>query len=445
MPKSRDHKRAMRRRELRQQECQNVNKERFFEQVRLQYANGGSSTPSPSLVEALAKHEVSKEESFQVTFRKLIHYFSSELLRRTQNAGLSLDLPDDVVSFLVPLDFYVPLPEGYNAMTIQAADKKVVETSCITVTSRIVPVGTSSVKTTYLIISICSHEASQSVKPIMSCALCKIYERGIMLANHVIAGIQAIPTRHNHYMHGLTVQSSPSSIPMAIFSRQEQTVRKSVPVSFHQNPVSEILQARPLDKTELQQFAIIHTAKTFTDDKIFQLISKFNEAVNMRCFGYNGNAIILADSFVELSLGYLFYTLSVLDGQTVEEARRQYADKKGISQLLDSLRILLNYNGSMNKFKIDIGHKEWRQYCRKPRNGLAHSFLTVGPSGVESLDAIYYAGEMVRKICAIAKVKVRDTSLIQKLTLLEESTSFARGLGELDHDRRLGKTRRDSE
>ena len=86
-----------------------------------------------------------------------------------------------------------------------------------------------------------------------------------MLANHVIAGIQAIPTRHNHYMHGLTVQSSPSSIPMAIFSRQEQTVRKNVPVSFHQNPVSEILQARPLGKTELQQLAIIHTAKTFTD------------------------------------------------------------------------------------------------------------------------------------------------------------------------------------
>lgn len=444
MPKKRNHKKVIQKRKIRQGEQQRKNQEQVFEKLCKQYSEDNDSIPAPNLVEALARHNISQDEHFSLIFQKLVSYFGNELLEKSNKLNQELNLPDNVVTFLIPLDFYVPLPEGYNSMTIMSNDSKITEASCVTTISKILPIGTALVKVTYFIVAICSDEAARGAKLCTFSSLIRTYEKAIMLANHVIVGIQSVPTRHNHYMHGLTVQSSPGTISMNVFNRTTKRVLKKEAVTFHKNPISEIFNARPFEKEETDQFRGAHVNKAFTDDKVFHLVSKYNEAVNMRCFGRNNEAVVLADNFVELSLGYLYCELCVNNGEAMDKACESYANMKSMSQIWEGLCKLLDYS-SITKLKKDIGFDDWAKHCRIPRDNLTHRFLTNDLSGVESLDAIYYSGELVRKLCSIIFNKVANEILLQKLALLESATYFSKNLGELDHDRRLGKQRREDE
>lgn len=444
MIKKRNHKIALQKRKNRQKEQYKKNKEQIFEELCQQYSGGNGSMPAPNLIEALARHNLSSDKHFDAMFEQLMEYFSSELSKRASELKQKLHMPDNVVTFLIPLDFYVPLPEGYNSMTIRSSNDEVIEASCVTAISKILPVGTASVKITYFVVSICSDEAANGARLCTFSGLIKIYEKAIMLANHVIVGIQSVPTRHNHYLHSLTAQSSPSVISMNVFNRTTKRVLKKEAVTFHKNPISEIFNARPLEKEEVGQFRSAHVNKAFTDDKVFQLVSKFNEAINMRCFGRNNEAVVLADNFVELSLGYLYCELCVANGEDIDKACELYADMKKMSQIWEGLCDLLSYK-SVTKLKKDIGFNDWTKYCRIPRDNLTHRFLTSDLSGVESLEAIYYSGELIRKLCNIISNKITSEMLLQKLALLGSATYFSKNLGELDHDRRLGKHRREDE
>lgn len=435
MSKKRNHKEVLRRRKNRGKHQKKKIEEQVFKELCKVYSEGKVSVPAPTLVEALTCHDVWHDEHFEVMLQQLMNYFSDELLSRSGELKQTLDMPNEVITFLIPLDFYVPLPEGYNSMAVQSKDGKIVEASCVTAISRILPVGTASIKVTYLIVSISSNEAAKSLKLCTPSSLIKIYERAVTLANHVIVGIQSIPTRHNHYMHILTVQSSPGTINMSVFDRSSKCISKRETITFHKNPISEIFHARPLEKEEMEQFREAHVNKVFTDDKVFQLISKFNEAINMRCFGRNNEAVVLADNFVEFSIGYLYCELCALAGEDLKDIHDRYVKMGKMSDLWESLCELLNYK-SVTKLRKDIGFNDWIKCCRNPRNNLTHRFLTDDLSGDESLSAIYYSGELVRKLCNIIGSKVSDEVLLQKFALLSSATYFSKSLGELEHDRK---------
>jgi hypothetical protein len=444
MLKKRNHKEVIRKRKNRQENQKKKAEEQVFEELCKEYSEGKNSMPAPTLAEALTRHDISHDEHFGMMFRRLTDYFSDELLKRSNELRQTLDVPDKVVTFLIPLDFYVPLPEGYNSMSIRSKGGKVTEASCVTAISKILPMGTAFIKITYFVVSVCSNEAARSSKLCTFSGLIKLYEYAIMLANRVIVGFQSIPTRHNHYMHSLTVQSSPGTINMNVFDRLTKRILKRETITFHKNPISEIFNARPLEDEELTQFRGAHVNQTFTDDKVFQLVSKFNEAINMRCFGRNNEAVVLADNFVELSIGYLYCELCASEGEELEKAHEKYAKMKKMSDLWESLCELLNYK-SVTKLRNDIGFNDWVKYCRNPRNDLTHRFLTNDLSGIESLNAIYHSGELVRKLCNVISGKVSDEALLQKLALLSSATYFSKNLGELEHDRKLGKHRREDE
>lgn len=441
MAKKRDHKKAVNKyRQRRLKEDVNVQREvekKLFEE----YADGQKIMPMPSLNEALASQDMEKDSQLKDAISKMISYFSDDLEQILEHQkNIKCYLPDNAVSFIIPLDFYIPLASPYNAVAIRAADDEITYATCVSIISKIVPVDESAVKVSYLIATICSNNASLASKNETSKELLKIYEEAISACNNIIASFQAIPSRHNHYFHPITCQSAPSRINYFSFNRKTKKILKKMTLNIHGNVYSEILQCHKLDEQELGFFRNLHLNKSFSDDKIFYLVNKINEAVNTRCFGNNNEAIILADNFVELSLGYLYCEIRIAKKEDRTTVYEDYSKMKTMSEIWDALANLLNY-GSKTKLKNDIGFNDWTRDCRNRRDDLTHRFLTSSFTSKESLDAIYSSGELIRKLCTIIdnKIKSADYPISDKMQLLASSTLFIKGMREHDEAERNGK------
>jgi len=439
--KKRDHKMAVNKyRQRRFNDDVNIQRkieEKLFEE----YAGGQKIMPMPSLNEALASQDMEKDSQLKDAMFKMINYFSDDLeqiLKHQKN--IKCCLPDNAVSFIIPLDFYIPLASPYNAVAIRLTNDEITYATCVSIISKTTPVGESAVKTSYLISTICSNGASIASKNEASKEFLKIYEEAISACNNIIASFQAIPSRHNHYFHSITCQSAPSRINYFSFSRRAKKILKKMTLYIHGNVHGEIFQCHKLDEQELNFFRNLHLNKSFSDDKIFQLVNKINEAVNTRCFGNNNEAIVLADNFVELSLGYLYCEIRIAKEEDCTKVYEDYSKIKSMNEIWDALVNLLSYS-SKTKLKNDIGFNDWMRDCRNKRDDLTHRFLTSDFTSKESLEAIYFSGELIRKLCIIIdnKIKCPDYPISDKMHLLASSTSFIKWMREHDEAERNGK------
>ena len=234
MAKKRDHKKAVNKyRQRRLKEDVNVQREvekKLFEE----YADGQKIMPMPSLNEALASQDMEKDSQLKDAISKMISYFSDDLEQILEHQkNIKCYLPDNAVSFIIPLDFYIPLASPYNAVAIRAADDEITYATCVSIISKIVPVDESAVKVSYLIATICSNNASLASKNETSKELLKIYEEAISACNNIIASFQAIPSRHNHYFHPITCQSAPSRINYFSFNRKTKKILKKMITVLH--------------------------------------------------------------------------------------------------------------------------------------------------------------------------------------------------------------------
>lgn len=111
-----------------------------------------------------------------------------------------------------------------------------------------------------------------------------------------------------------------------------------------------------------------------------------------------------------------------------------------MNEIWDALVNLLSYS-SKTKLKNDIGFNDWMRDCRNKRDDLTHRFLTSDFTSKESLEAIYFSGELIRKLCIIIdnKIKCPDYPISDKMHLLASSTSFIKWMREHDEAERNGK------
>ena len=117
--KKRDHKMAVNKyRQRRFNDDVNIQRkieEKLFEE----YVDGQKIMPMPSLNEALASQDMEKDSQLKDAIFKMINYFSDDLeqiLKHQKN--IKCCLPDNAISFIIPLDFYIPLASPYNAVAI---------------------------------------------------------------------------------------------------------------------------------------------------------------------------------------------------------------------------------------------------------------------------------------------------------------------------------------
>ena len=89
---------------------------------------------------------------------------------------------------------------------------------------------------------------------------------------------------------------------------------------------------------------------------------------------------------------------------------------------------------SVKKLKKSVGFYEWMKNCHQRRNQLTHRFLFDNYSGRESLDALFYSEELIRKLCEMIEEKYKNNSypIVEKARFLKESTRIMKGLHEID-------------
>src|SRR5690606_18648942 len=121
------------------------------------------------------------------------------------------------------------------------------------------------------------------------------------------------------------------------------------------------------------------------------------------CFGNDDEAIILADNFTELTLGYIYCQAKLAQGLRYEEGVSLYAEFKSISDLVSGLAEIVGYSNT--KFKKDAEFDKWYSKCRLVRNDIAHRFMTDKSTMEESLEALHYAGNLIYKVSNIFQLK----------------------------------------
>lgn len=426
----RNHKNVVARRKTRQKKTAMSAILRSEKELFDFYSEGHDVLPMPTLVDALSNQK--DEGQYSEIEKNILDCFEKDIEKICkENCVNDQYIPDNVVSFIIPLDFHIPLNSPYNAVSISLDKTLINEACCTTVVSKIILVGTAPIKISYLIVSICKDSASLAFKNKDSAKMLNIYEEAIKTCNDMISSFQATSFRHNHYFHPITVLSAPSVIKYFIFNRKIKKILARENFNVHGNIYSEIFNSSPNTDEELALFRSSHINKTFSNDKIFKLVSKIQEAINLRCLGFYNESIISSDNFVEMSLGYLYCEIRIAAGDEKDTIYKDFSKIEKISELWHKLKELLNYP-SNTKLKNDINFNDWSKYCRKRRDDLTHRFLTGDFNGVESLEAAYYSSELIRKLCNIinAKIKTPNYPLSDKLEFLSRATLFAKNLYE---------------
>ncbi len=428
MKRKRNHKEVLRRRQSKQKDKDKVTKERILTEIANEYIAGAEVFPLPTLVDGLSAQDINKIKPIQVGIKSVIKDFDRSIQKRVKEFNLSINLPKHVHSFIIPLDFYIPLPEPYNAMNIVLSQDTVTAAKCVTVVSDVVRLGDSAVKASYLIVSLCIQYSTEADKP-KDFNHKKLFDVAIAECNHVITAFQAIPSRHNHYMHRITDKSCANTINTFTFDRYigKITDRRCIIVNY--NTDSEIFQARALNEKELQQFIIAHTDKSFTKDKVFDLVSKYNDAINARCFGNYDQSILLSDSYTELTIGYILCEIQKSIGMDPGEVSTQYSEYRDSGSIIKKLAELLGT--SRTQLRNSIDHDNWYKYCHEIRNDLTHRWLTDIPSAEDSLHALYYSGELISKLCQLVQNKYPQEQypeLYDKLSLLMSASYITKKL-----------------
>lgn len=420
----------IKRRKIRQEEAITFARAQREKDLFKFYSDGYKKIPMPTLVDALSDQE--DTGCAPEIEKNIINFFNDDIDKVSREKHLSDKcIPSNVISFIIPLDFHIPLNSPYSAVSMKMDEELIKDVWCATIVSKVLLVGTAAIKVSYLIISICRESASLAFKDKSESMMLEVYERAIEICNDTIASFQATSFRHNHYFHTITCLSSPSMIKYFIFDRKTKNILVRDELFVHGNIYSEIFNSYPNTEEELTLFRSSHANKTFNNDKIFKLVLKMQEAINLRCQGFFNESIIASDNCVEMSLGYLYCEICIALGGKKDDVYKDFSKIKSTSDLWQELKELLKYP-SVTRLKSDIGFNDWTKHCRKRRDDLIHRFLTDDFNPVESLEAIYYSGELIRKLCDIISVKIKVTNypLSEKLVFLSRATFFIRQMYE---------------
>lgn len=430
------HKELVARRHARKEQQQKREEAAEKQKLYNTYAENSKVFPLPSTIEALANQNIMYNENFLPIKNKILNWFDTQIDEVAQKSKKINYLPDEVLSFVIPLDFFLPLPKSYTSGAIYHEGNNIIAANCVANIPKIIPVGNSAIKITYLIISLCDNETTRLLNLKTKRSLTKCFEKAIMYGNQVISSYQAIPSRHNHYIHKITSFSSPGKLEYFVFNRKNKKTLYKETKNIRDNVFGEVFNCRPLEQDELNYYKNYHVRKIFSNDKIFDLVSTINKAVNYRCFGFNDDAILLADKFVEYALGYLYCEIRITRGEDRTNVYEDYA-KLDEKKIFSRLWKLLGYP-SKKSFENVIGFQKWYDDCRTKRNELTHRFVTKNFNGVESEEAVFSACEIIRKTCnaIINKEPNIPRHFAEKIVFLENSTRLFRDMHKYSESRR---------
>jgi len=364
----------------------------------------------PSFVDALGELDLAKAIDVENLVQAQATLYQDFLKEQSIKSA-----PEEFVGFVVPLDAYIPIAEGYPAASLTPGEAEGIARTSIVSLSSISPtisLGTHSIKIrqSVLLVSLSDHDAThKSVAELEeSGILLNQYHHALKAANDVVLAYRLTPGRHNHNLAPVTLLGRPGSVPVirCRLSRKPE-IRERTAVTFHQNTLAGVLHAREILETELDNFRSFHASLGTYARYPTVLLTAIYDAIDARCKGQNDIAVIRSDAFAEHILRYLLYQVLVPDlgergaGEKIDSIYR-------LDSLLSQLAGKLGLTSAELKNKINF--ETWDRDCRKIRNSLTHVFLEHYLSEDDSRLAVTATLNMVRALIDLLEEQFADPS-----------------------------------
>lgn len=176
----------IKRRKIRQEEAVTFARAQREKDLFKFYSDGYEKMPMPTLVDALSDQE--DTGCAPEIEKNIINCFNDDIDKVSREKHLSDKcIPNNVISFIIPLDFHIPLNSPYSAVSMKMDEELIKDVWCATIVSKVLLVGTAAIKVSYLIISICRESASLAFKDKSKSMMLEVYERAIEICNDTIA------------------------------------------------------------------------------------------------------------------------------------------------------------------------------------------------------------------------------------------------------------------
>lgn len=386
------------------------------------------SIPRPTFMECLTDF-LKDGDILKKNTKYIINDFANNYEKYKQESrNHKKELPKEAITFVIPLDYYLPIPERYYASTYD--NGSLIQSS---VYHYEIQISQDRLRLSFIAITINNKKTGKIAKAIKKNnypAIGEVYDVAIVEANRIIRSFLALTKRHNHYVHEITRIQLPSTINTLIFHRNTKKIIYKTILFAHRAPIHDFLSAELLNREELGELSNYHWNAGITNNNVLKLLSKLNDAINARCLGKDSESILLMESFVEYSLGFLYCECLRIENSNrpLEECASKYiteCKKRGFSAERKIASILgYKSNDEYETFKEKIGKEAFKESCKDVRNILTHNFFSTKAESIHSEEAIESAGNYV---CSIAKEILKqaaDPSSIEQIKILITATEM---------------------
>lgn len=352
----------------------------------------------------------------QIDLTKILNDQVSGTLRTARQMGLKNFKPTKALIFVIPLDAYMAFPETYHSVIVNSDDEG---TSCnsfdaVSIVSFTINVHSGDVDIPIKLSAAISAVASESIEGDKLQDIEKLhlyYEAASNNTNAVIDAYKLVPGKHNHTLQGVTLLSSPGHINSVLYDIESKNIIDKQLIMFHEHPIVDAWNAKPMDEKQMKNFANIHTTLRTSHSMPVWLASKVNDAVDARCLGKDEEGVVLADSYTERTMRFLLFQLLVSNGTKKPDARTRVQNHKKVDDLVDDLGSALGM--ASGEFKNKVKYSAWKTSCRNRRNNLNHELMPTSISPTQSFHALDKSLQMIKKMCEEINRKypnaVRDT------------------------------------
>lgn len=407
-----------------------MNKEQFESDLFNKYYNE-RTIPCPTITEALSQMDFSSCMPFNKAQKFLINNFNIDCIKTYKSIGKTIDLPINVVTFIVPLDFYIPINQPYSAILCSSGKNEEQLVISGTIFTTISLVNGIKYRTSSILCSICGQPSDVFISNND-----RIYDNSEIIeivvdcCNRIIGSYETIPGRHTHYMHRITDQLLPSEIQYFIFKRTTKRIIDNGSIIANNNVLSDLYNSEVMpSKNELSMLSQIHVNYDGAFINVIDLILKIKDATHLVCKGMYADSILLADNFAELCMGYLYCEARrVIYGEEITEIIDNYKNinkklKEEKKSWYKELSETFKYQ-SAEKYKKAICHDEYISKCRGIRDDLTHRFLLKKISGKDAEEALISVCRMIENASKIAYDLMPDSSDKLAIALLIDSVEF---------------------
>lgn len=379
----------------------------------------------PSITDALSLLGIEKN----LNIKELVKSQYAGITKTAKDLKVEINTKKSL-SFLIPLTAYIPLPTPYHAtlITRDTDSNEGIDFTCVTLDNYNPRIKLDDnevlLQLSYALVTVSSEQFNNASNKLEEFPrLRKVYDVALVALNSVINSYKATPWRHSHILQAQSALGAPGSVYIALTEFPSAKILEKDMCNLHDHLIGELLQSRMMNENELSNFRTIHVADSNGNSFPLWLVSKLNEAIDARCNGKDDSAVLLADSYVELTIRYLLYNVLVAKGLDHMGARARARNHRKFDDLLKDLAIELCKSPS--DFKSTIKYGPWDQSCRKKRNALNHEIERVKITSNESFKAVHNSAILVSKICEIINAQypgaITDTQWLMSATWMTES------------------------